>query len=200
MDEYVYTHNWVMTTIELHNSGGKTVISLNTDSSTTGYLYGKMNVDTYPITYIKINSRWRIDSNKKAKPIKLLGHNKGNRLQNLGVSNVSQTGHQSNTLKWNDWQVLLFSLSVMLNSLRPHGLQHSGFPILRYLPEFAQTHVHWVGDAIQPSHPLSSPSPLAFNLSQHQGLFQWISSSHQVAKVLELQHQFFQWIFKVYFF
>ena len=50
------------------------------------------------------------------------------------------------------------------------------------LPEFTQTHVHWVGDAIQPSHPLLSPSPPAFNLAQHQGLFQWISSSHQVAK------------------
>ena len=61
------------------------------------------------------------------------------------------------------------------------------------LPEIAQTHVHRVGDAIQPSHPLSSPSP-AFNLFQHQGLFQWVSSSHQVAKVLEfqLQHQSFQ--------
>ena len=57
-----------------------------------------------------------------------------------------------------------------------------------------QTHVHWVGDAIQPSHP-PSPSPLAFNLSQHQGLFKWVSSSHRVAKVFEfqLQHQFFQW-------
>ena len=62
--------------------------------------------------------------------------------------------------------------------------------------EFTQTHVHWVGDAIQPSHPLSSPSPPAFSLSQHQGLFQWVSSSHQVAKVLgfQLQHQSFQWI------
>ena len=71
-----------------------------------------------------------------------------------------------------------------------------GFPVLHYLPEFAQTHVHWVNDAIQPSHPLSSPSPSALNLSQHQGLFQWVSSSHQVAKVLELQlqHQSFQWI------
>ena len=57
------------------------------------------------------------------------------------------------------------------------------------LPEFTQTHVHWVGDAIQPSHPLSSPSPPAFNLSQHQGLFKWVSSSHQVAKVLEFQLQ-----------
>ena len=58
-----------------------------------------------------------------------------------------------------------------------------------------KTHVHWVGDAIQPSHPLSSPFPPTFNLSQHQGLFRWVSSSHQVSKVLEfqLQYQSFQW-------
>ena len=63
------------------------------------------------------------------------------------------------------------------------------------LPEFTQTHVHWVSDAIEPFHPLSSPSPPALNLSQHQGLFQWVSSSHQVSKVLEfqLQRQSFQW-------
>ena len=69
-------------------------------------------------------------------------------------------------------------------------------PVHHQLPEFTQTHVHWVSDAIQPSHPLSSPSPPALNLSQHQGLFQWVSSSHQVTKVLELplQHQSFQWI------
>ena len=59
-----------------------------------------------------------------------------------------------------------------------------GFPIHHQLMEFTQTHVHWVGDAIQPSHPLSSPSPPALLLSQHQGLFKWVSSSHQVAKVL----------------
>ena len=64
-----------------------------------------------------------------------------------------------------------------------------GLPVHHQLPEFTQTHVHWVGDAIQPSHPLSSPSPPTFNLSQHQGLFQWVSSSHQVAKVLEFQLQ-----------
>ena len=58
-----------------------------------------------------------------------------------------------------------------------------GFPVLHHLPEFVQTHVHWVGDAIQLSHPLFLPSPLGFNCSQHQGLFQWVSSSHQVAKV-----------------
>ena len=61
-----------------------------------------------------------------------------------------------------------------------------GFPIFHYHPELAQTHVHWVGYATQPSNPLSAPSPSAFNFSQHQGLFQWIGSSHQVAKVVEL--------------
>ena len=78
----------------------------------------------------------------------------------------------------------------------PMNCSTPGFPVLRYLLEFAQTHVHRVSDAIQPSHPLLSPSPLAFSLSQHQGLFQWVSSSHQVAKELELQvqHQSFQWI------
>ena len=76
-----------------------------------------------------------------------------------------------------------------------------GFPVHHQPPEPSQTHVHWVGDVIQPSHPLLSPSPPAFNLSQHQGLFQWVSSSHQVAKVLEfqLQHLFFQWIFRTDF-
>ena len=75
-----------------------------------------------------------------------------------------------------------------------------GLPVHHQLPEFTQIHVHWVSDAIQPSHPLSSPSP-ALNLSQHQGLLQWVSSSHQVAKVFSalLQHQSFQWIFRADF-
>ena len=77
----------------------------------------------------------------------------------------------------------------------PMNCSMPGLPVHHQLLEFTQTHVHWVGDAIQPSHPLSSPSPPAPNPSQHQGLFQWVSSSHQVAKVLEfqLQHQSFQW-------
>ena len=62
-----------------------------------------------------------------------------------------------------------------------------GLPVHHQLPEFTQTHVHWVGDAIQPSHPLSSPSPPAPNPFQHQSLFQWVNSSHEVAKVLEFQ-------------
>ena len=64
-----------------------------------------------------------------------------------------------------------------------------GLPVHHQLLEFTQTHVHGVGDAIQPSHPLSSPSPPALNLSQHQGLFEGVSSSYQVAKVLEFQLQ-----------
>ena len=76
-----------------------------------------------------------------------------------------------------------------------------GLPVHHQLLEFTQTHVLWVSDTIQPSHPLSSPSPPAFNLAQNQGLFQWVSSLHQVAKVLEfqLQHQSFQWIFRIDF-
>ena len=75
----------------------------------------------------------------------------------------------------------------MSNSLWPHGWKHNRPPCPSPIPRFTQTHVHWVSDSIQPSHPLSSPSLLAINLSQHQGLFKWVSSSHQVPKVLEFQ-------------
>ena len=83
-----------------------------------------------------------------------------------------------------------FSHSVMSDSLQPHESQHTRPPCPSSTPRVHPTHVHWVGDAIQPSHPLSSPSP-ALNLSQHQGLFQWVSSSHQLAKVLEFQSLMF---------
>ena len=88
-----------------------------------------------------------------------------------------------------------FSRSVMSDSLRPCESEQPGLPVHHQLPEFTQTHVHQVGDAIQPSHPLFSPSPPAPNPSQHQSLFQWVNSSHEVAKVLEfqLQHLSFQW-------
>ena len=91
-----------------------------------------------------------------------------------------------------------FSCSVVSDSLRPRGLQHRpGFPVYRQVLDFTQTHDHWVSDAIQPSHPLSSPSPPAFNLSRHHGVFQRVSASNHVAKVLEfqLQHQSLQRIF-----
>ena len=95
--------------------------------------------------------------------------------------------------------------SVQLLSLvwlcDPMDCSMPGLPVHHQLPEFTQTHVCWVGDAIQPSPPLSSPFPPALNLSQHQGLFKWVSSSHQVTKVLEfqLQHQSFQWTFRTDF-
>ena len=83
----------------------------------------------------------------------------------------------------------------------PMDCSTPGLPVHHQFPELAQTHVHWVSDAIQQSHPLLSPSPPAFNLSQPQSLSQWLSSSHQMAKVLELQlqHQSFQWIFRTDF-
>ena len=97
----------------------------------------------------------------------------------------------------------LHSVSVQFSSVSqlclslcdPMNCSTPGLPVPHQLLESTQTHFHWVGDAIQPSHPLSSPSPSAPNPSQDQGLFQWVNSSHEVAKVLEfqLQHQSFQW-------
>jgi len=94
-------------------------------------------------------------------------------------------------LRFHIYVVSQFSRSVMDHSI-------PGVPVHHQLLDFTQTHVRWVGDAIQPSHPPSSP---AFNRSQHQGLFQWVNSSHQVAKALEfqLQHQSFQWTFRTDF-
>ena len=83
----------------------------------------------------------------------------------------------------------------------PMDCSTPGSPVLHCLPEFAQSHVHRVGDVTQPSHPLPPPFRPALNLSQHQGCCQWVSSWHHVAKLLELQlqQQFFQWIFRVDF-
>ena len=75
----------------------------------------------------------------------------------------------------------------------------TGLPVHHQLPGFTQSHVHCVSDIIQPSHPLWSPSAPTFSLSQHQALFKWISSSHQVTKVLDFHHQSFQWIFRTDF-
>ena len=90
--------------------------------------------------------------------------------------------------------VLFSSVAQLYLTLWPRGLQHTRLPYPSPTPRACSNSCPLVGDAIQPSHPLSSPSPPAFNLSQHQGLFQWVSSSHQVAKVLEfqLQYQSFQ--------
>ena len=91
----------------------------------------------------------------------------------------------------NGWIVVSSSIrfswlsQTCLTLCDPMDYSTPGFPVLHHLPELAQTHVHWVSDGIQPSHPLSSLSPPTFNLSQHQGLFKWVSSSHRVAKVLK---------------
>ena len=97
---------------------------------------------------------------------------------------------------WSFWKTKTrYESSVQFSSVAQscptlcNPMNHStpGLPVYHQLPESTQTHVHQIGDAIQPSHLLSSPSPPALNLSQHQGLFKWVSSSHQVAKVLEFQ-------------
>ena len=112
-------------------------------------------------------------------------------------------------LKWYEGSFKTLKISISISSVvqscptlcDPTNCSTPGFPVLHQLPELTQTHVHRVSDAIQLSHPLLSPSLPAFYLSQHQSLFQWIGSSHQVAKVLELQlqDQFFQWIFRTDF-
>ena len=106
------------------------------------------------------------------------------------LSELSTRTHPS----WLVWHQFSSVAQSCLTLCDPINCSTPGLPVHHQLPESTQTHVHQVDHAIQPSHPLSSPSPPALNLSQHQGLFQWISSSHQ-AKVLEfqLQHQSFLW-------
>ena len=139
----------------------------------------------------------RVFCNESALCIK--GHSQGNKKTHTLGENICRS-----------YKGLVFRIYIYINNssvqfslvaqscptlCNPMNCSTPDFPVHHQLPESTQTHVHWLGDAIQPSHPLSSPSPPAFNLSQHQGLFKWVSSSHQVAKVLEfqLQHQSFQW-------
>ena len=114
----------------------------------------------------------------------------------------SQSFHVFHNLDSFEYSVQFSSLALLCLTLcDPMDCSPPNFPVHYQLLELTQTLVHWVGDAIQPSHPLSSPSSPAFNLSCHLGIFKWVSSSHQVAKVLEfqLQHQSFQWIFRTDF-
>ena len=134
-------------------------------------------------------------------------------LSSLRPVGPGQKSHPPNTLglSWWIWEKLALSFDFYLlewvfssvaqlcpTLCNPMDCRPPGFSVHHQLLEFTQTHVHWVSDAIQPSHPLSSPSPPAFNLAQHQIFFKWVSSSHQVAKVWEfqLQHQSLQWIFR----
>ena len=121
------------------------------------------------------------------------------RLVKLTAQLVHKSKLHLSLIKVGRSQIIVFktlqfsSVTQSCPTLRPQD-STPGLPDHHQFPEFTKTHVHWVGDAIQPSHPLSSPSP-APNPSQHQGLFQWVSSSHEVAKVLafQLHHQSFQW-------
>ena len=117
-----------------------------------------------------------------------------NRQSNFGF-------HGSEYLLYPQMQCQSVQLLSLVWLCNPMNCSTTGLPVYHQLPESTQTHVHWVGSAIQPSHLLSSPSPPALNLSQHQGLFKWVSSLYQVAKVLEfqLQHQSFQWVFRTDF-
>ena len=132
------------------------------------------------------------------RPWELRGHYQRVEGWQMRVSKNSPCLPHNSVSGWWSFSSALFSHSVMSNSLWPHGL-----PVHHQLSEFIQIHVHWISDGIQPSCPLSisSPSPSTLNLSQHQGLFRWVSSLHQVAKGLEfqLQHQSLQWIFRTDF-
>ena len=124
------------------------------------------------------------------------------RLEKFKNLSISPTASDLPTF-WESRELPILLPSVQFSSV--HLLYHvqlfatpcttPGLPVHHQLPEFIQTHVHWVDDAIQPSHPLSSAFSPALNLSQHQGLFKWVSSLHQMAKVLEFQLQYhsFQW-------
>ena len=112
-----------------------------------------------------IRSRWKI-------PVKL-------HYEKFLIKNSSNIFNQFSSLQ---------PLSHVQLFCDPMNQSTPGLPVHHQLPDFTQTHVHRVSDAIQPSHPLSSPSPPALNLSQHQGLFKWVSSSYRVAKVLEFQY------------
>ena len=147
-----------------------------------------------------------------------VGHNSWRRLESVKINKTSTNGDRcQGSSGWRRDQDRMFQEDLpgdVANSVRFSSVTQSclilcnpmehnppGLPVHHQLLEFTQTCVHWVSDAIQPSRPLSYPAPPTFSLSQHQGLFQWLSSSHQVAKVLELQlqHQFFQWIFRTDF-
>ena len=178
------------------------------------------NCRGFKFYFIKYNSRLVLPKASSVKPRKWVGEGE-DWPDNLGKLQRRKNHFPSTHLSWDpcnkrqinrrrtNWSLLTYIshiYSVQFSSVTQScpalcdTMNHStpGLPVHHQLPEFTQTHVHWVSDAIQPSHLLSSPSPPAFNLSQHQGLFKWVSSSHQVAKVLELQlqHQSFHWIFK----
>ena len=146
-------------------------------------------------------SRWFTQEGAATSEGKTTVNNFGNLFSQWNVVSIIfiiqyLNNHNSNTLHMSDMgQVQFSSVAQSCPTLGDRmDCSTPGLPVHHQLPEFTQTHVHWVSDAIQPFHPLLSPSP-ALNISQYQGLFQWVSSSHQVAKGLEfqLQHRSIQW-------
>ena len=139
------------------------------------------------LTYILIHGEITITAKLIHQPKKLL----------LACTNYQGNANQNHlNLYFSGLLLLLFSRQSCPTLCNPMDCSTPGLPVHHHLLEFAQTHVHWVGDAIQPSHLLSPTYPPALNLSQQQGLFQWVASSHQTVKPAELQRQSFQWIFR----
>ena len=155
------------------------------------YIFGLENL-AYMMTYTKRINSWRlvleIIKYKIIQSEFVTQWNRKHIIKNLYIQFTPKLVLFPSLSLLNKHYVLLVQLSwsVVSDSLQPHESQHARPPGPSPILEFTQTHVHRVGDAIQPSHSLSSPSP-APNPSQHQSLFQWVNSSHEVAKVLEFQ-------------
>ena len=149
---------------------------------------------SFPMSWLFTSGGQSIGASASVLPMNIQGWfplwlNDLNSLQYKGLSRIFSSKIQFSLVQ-------LSSVSQSCLTLcNPMDCSTPGLPVHHQLSEFTQTHAHWSSDAIQPSYTLPSPSPPALNLSQHQGLFQWVNSSHQMAKVLEFQHQHpsFQW-------
>ena len=121
----------------------------------------------------------------KSRPMKVKNYFNGHLVSEIAINSYTFETVAFIVYYWLKWAYQFSSVQFTQSGPTlwgPMDCSMPSFPVCHQLLELAQTHVHWVSDAIQPPHPLSSPSPPAFNLSQHQGLFQWVSSLHQVAK------------------
>ena len=168
-------------------------------------MYGKTNnLNFYVVKFFKLVLSLRQKTVRKVKSNFYSQKTQDQILALLCACCVISKPQFADQLNWDKYQTSVFwvnaSKCVQFSSVQfisvarscltlcnPMNRSTPGLPVYHQLPEFTQTHVYWISDAIQPSHPLSSPSPPAPNPSQHHSLFQWVSSSHEVAKVLEFQ-------------